>query len=81
MVVSVRLFDEVVDFLTSIPTPAQVVAYKPSAALQEQAERLLEKKRSGALTEDERQELDYLVVIEHLMRMAKARAFKRLAEA
>ena len=81
MVASVRLFDEVVDFLTSIHTPAQVVAYKPSAELQEQAERLLEKKRSGALTEDERQELDYLVVIEHLMRMAKARAFKRLAEA
>ena len=81
MVVSVRLFDEVVDFLTSIPTPAQVVAYRPSVALHAQAERLLEKKRSGDLTEDERQELDYLVVIEHLMRMAKARALKRLAEA
>lgn len=41
---------------------------------------LLERKRQGVLTAEEIQELDYFMVIEHLMRMAKARAKKKLSE-
>lgn len=74
-----RFFDEVIDFLTSFPRPEDIVAFKPSFALQSRAEDLLDKKREGALTPDEARELDYFMVIEHLMRMAKARARQRLA--
>lgn len=74
-----RFFDEVIDFLTSFPRPEDIVAFKPSAGLQSRAEDLLDKKREGALTPDEARELDYFMVIEHLMRMAKARARQRLA--
>jgi hypothetical protein len=78
--VAIRFFDEIVDFLTSCPSPDAVVAFKPSADLQTRSEFLLEKKRQNTLTPQERQELDYFMVIEHLMRMAKARARKRLSE-
>ena len=74
-----RFFDEVIDFLTSFPRPEDIVAFKPTVALQSRAEDLLDKKRDGALTPDEARELDYFMVIEHLMRMAKARARQRLA--
>lgn len=74
-----RFFDEVIDFLTSFPRPEDIVAFKPSVLLQSRAEDLLEKKREGTLTVDENRELDYFMVIEHLMRMAKARARQRLA--
>lgn len=76
--VATRFFDEIVDFLTSCPPPEAVIAFKPSVALQRRADHLLEQKRLGILSEDEQQELDYFMVIEHLMRMAKARARKRL---
>lgn len=74
-----RFFDEVIDFLTSFPRPEDIVAFKPSDALQHRVEGLLEKKREGTLTESENRELDYFMVIEHLMRMAKARARQKLA--
>ncbi len=79
--VATRFFDEVIDFLTSFPKPEAIVAFKPSARLQSRAEYLLQQKRQGALNDEERQELDYFMVIEHLMRMAKARARQRIAEA
>jgi hypothetical protein len=74
-----RFFDEVIDFLTSFPRPEDIVAFKPSVSLQLRAEDLLEKKREGTLSDSESRELDYFMVIEHLMRMAKARARKRIA--
>lgn len=77
--VATRFFDEIIDFLTSCPSPDAVVAFKPSVALQNRADMLLEKNRQGTVTTEERQELDYFMVIEHLMRLAKARARKRLA--
>ncbi|MEO6038275.1 MAG: hypothetical protein ABIQ93_07680 [Saprospiraceae bacterium] len=81
MVAPVRFFDEIIDFLTSAPTPQEIVAYRPSSALQQRAEELTEKSKTGALSEPDQKELDYFLVIEHLMRMAKIRARQRLAEA
>ncbi len=80
MVVHARFFDEIVDFLTSTPTPAEVMAYQPSAALQSRAEELLEKSKAGELAEPDQKELEYFMVIEHLMRMAKIRARRRLSQ-
>ncbi|MCC7507219.1 MAG: hypothetical protein IT259_18075 [Saprospiraceae bacterium] len=78
MVAPSRFFEEIVDFLTSTPSPAQVLAFKPSAALQNRAEELLQKSKDGSLTETEQKDLEYFLVIEHLMRMAKIRANQRI---
>jgi hypothetical protein len=78
--VTTRAFDEIIDFLTSCPKPAEVVAFKPSPKMQGRVSRLLEKKQEGKLTDEESQELEYFMIIEHMMRLAKARARKRLVE-
>jgi len=78
MVAPSRFFDEIVDFLTSTPSPAQVLAFKPSLNLQNRADELLQKSKEGSLTEAEQRDLDYFLVIEHLMRMAKIRANQRI---
>ena len=44
LMVATRVFDEIVDFLTSCPAPEDVVAFKPSASMQSRADALLEKK-------------------------------------
>lgn len=77
--VTSRAFDEVVDFITSSPPAEEILAFSPSERAQRRLEELLEKKREEQLTEEDKQELDQAMWIEHLMRMAKARARQRLA--
>jgi hypothetical protein len=74
------LFDEVLDFLVSSPTPEEIVAFKPSDTLQARASELLERNRSGSLTREDQSELDEFSYLNHLMSMLKIRARKKLAE-
>jgi hypothetical protein len=64
--------------LTGVPQPEQILNFRPSASSQERLEFLLDKKRESALNFEENRELEQFLVIEHLMRVAKARAKKRL---
>lgn len=73
-----RVFDEIIDFITSIPQPQQILNYKPSKSAQNRLDDLLEKKRNEQLSEDELHELDQFVMTEHIMRIAKIKAKKSL---
>ncbi|MCC7452271.1 MAG: hypothetical protein IT324_33025 [Anaerolineae bacterium] len=74
-------YDEVFEFLTSTPSPEQIVAFRPSEATQERLRYLLDQNRNDRLTTDERTELDEFMKIEHFMRMLKAKAYLKLAKA
>lgn len=74
-----RLVDSVVEFLASSSNPEDVIAYKLPADLQERASYLLERNREGEITLEEKEELDRFVFLEHIFRMAKARARIQLA--
>jgi hypothetical protein len=73
-----RVFDEVIDFITSIPQPQEILNYKPSKFTQNRLDNLLEKKRNDQLSEDEIHELEQFVMTEHIMRIAKIKAKKSL---
>ncbi len=77
--VTYRPFDEIVDFITSFPHPQEVLAYQPSPTTLQRLEELVEKKQNDQLNEEEAHELEQFLLIEHLMRLAKSRARKRLA--
>jgi hypothetical protein len=79
--VTPRVFDEIIDFITSGPMPQDIIAFKPSEQLVKRIEVLLERKRKEALSDADREELEQYMVIEHIMRLAKARARQRLAAA
>lgn len=74
------LFDEVLDFLSSTPTPQQIVAFAPSEALQARAHYLLDGNRAGSLTVEERAELDEFARMNHFMSMLKIRARAKLSD-
>ena len=76
--VSYRPIDEVIDFITSFPKPEDVLAYKAPSSIQERAEYLLYKKQTSTLNEDEIEELNRFMLINHIMIMAKKRAKKSL---
>jgi hypothetical protein len=69
---------EILEFLASLPTPEEIVELRPSKALQARISNLLEKNRTTGLTPEENQEWEQYQYLEHLVRIAKAKAFLRL---
>jgi hypothetical protein len=62
----------IIAILTSQPTPEQVLAIRPSPELQARASELQSRSNAGTLTTQERSELDRVLLLEHMVRMAKA---------
>jgi hypothetical protein len=56
----------------------EILALRPSPALQAWIDALLEKNRSEGLTPTEKQEWEKYEYWEHLVRMAKAKAYSKL---
>ena len=63
----------------SSPAPEQVLAIRPSSELQSRASALQERSKHGTLTTQERTELDRYLLLEHMVRIAKANAYPRLS--
>ena len=71
-------YEEFVDFIAGGTTPESVIAYQPSAAAKERVAELIARSKTSSLTSDETSELNHFLQIEHLLRLAKARARLRL---
>lgn len=65
---------EIVDFIASGTTPETLIAWKPSAESDDRLAKLIQCEREGSLSPDEQSELDHYLELEHILRMAKARA-------
>jgi len=76
---SPALFDSILDFLASTPTPEQIVAYQPSEALNQRLHELLDKNQRETITEAERAELDEFLRMNHFLKMLKIKARHKLA--
>lgn len=74
------IYDELAIFLAGL-APEKVLQYHASAQTQARLEELLWKNKEGALTEAEQNELEGFMTIEHLVRLAKARAHQMLQAA
>jgi hypothetical protein len=69
----------IIAVLASRPTPEQVLAIGPSDEMQARVSELLSRDKDGALSRTEEAELEKYLVLEHLVRLAKARAYEQLA--
>lgn len=73
------VYDEIIDFLAMGSTPAQIIAFKVSEATRERVQDLIQREKSVGLTAVETTELEHYLQLEHIMRLAKARARKNLS--
>ena len=71
------IWNEVDDFLTSTPTPQQILTFRPSQSAQERLRYLLEVNSTRALTPDEEVELNETQAVEQFMRRLKVRALTK----
>jgi hypothetical protein len=59
---------------TAGTTPEQIIAFRPFAMAQQRVEELIAREKDDHLSPDEQSELDYFFQLEHILRVAKARA-------
>ena len=74
-----RVYDEIVDFIASGADPQTVAAFVSSPETKERLAELLDREKTTQLGEEESSELGHYLHIEHIMRLAKARARQHLA--
>jgi hypothetical protein len=72
-------YEEFVDFLAGGTTPQGVIDFRPSDTTKTRVAELIHRQKTTSLSSDETAELNQFLQIEHLMRLAKARARQRLA--
>ena len=66
-------YEEIVEFIATL-SPRGVIDFKPSDAARQRVWDLIERQKAAPLPTDEKVALDHDLEIEHLMRLAKARA-------
>ena len=70
---------EIIDFIASGTTPQTVADYRPSPEAQHRVAELIAREKESGLSAEEKSELDHFMDLEHLLRVAKARARQILA--
>jgi hypothetical protein len=76
----VRAYDEIVDFIANGTTPQSVAEFEASQETKDHVADLIHKEKTIGLTPEETSELDLFCQLEHIMRLAKARARSRCME-
>ena len=72
--VTLPIYTEIIDFLAAGTTPTSLIAFHPSETAKQRVADLIQREKSAGLTSEEQAELEHYLQLEHLMRLAKARA-------
>lgn len=73
---TVKAYEEVIEFIAAGTSPGSVIAFRPSETAKKRVLDLINKEKTLGLAPDEKSELDHYMQLEHLMRLAKARAHR-----
>ena len=79
MSATIPAYFEIIDFIAAGTTPEGVVHFRPSSESQQRLAELIEREKGNGLSAEERAELDHFMELEHILRMAKAKARRILA--
>lgn len=74
-----KVYEEVIDFIAAGTNPSDIIAFQPSEEANARVRYLVEQEKSAGLSLEEKSELDHYMQLEHIMRLAKARARQHLA--
>jgi hypothetical protein len=62
---------DVLEFLAGLPSPEEILAFRPTPLLRDRVSELLEKNRTIGLAPDEEEDWQRYQYLEHLVRLAK----------
>ena len=75
----VNIYEDFAEFIDGL-SPEKILAYHAPPKVQKRIDFLVERKKTGAITEAESTELEKYFLFEHIVRLAKARALKHRAK-
>ncbi len=75
-----KAYEALIDFITAGSTPSSIINFQPSAQVKERVLDLIDREKNQSLSPEEKQELDNYMILEHLIRLAKARAYQYLPQ-
>ena len=78
MTIQSEAYNDIITFMIAGKTPEEIIAFKASDGLNQRMLELITKEKANTISEGEKKELDQYMWLEHLMRLAKARAKKAL---
>ncbi|MCF8244608.1 MAG: hypothetical protein K9J37_09715 [Saprospiraceae bacterium] len=73
------IYQHFADFIASL-SPEKLLTYYAPQTMQRRVDLLVERKKNGKITGEESNELERYFLFEHIVRLAKARALKLIAE-
>jgi hypothetical protein len=76
----IAAYDEFVDFIAAGTTPQSIIDFRPSDDTKARVADLIRQQKTESLSPDETAELNHYLHVEHVMRLAKARARERLQQ-
>ena len=75
-----RAYEEIINFIAAGTTPSRLIAFQPSEEVKARVVDLIHRDKTTGLSSEESSELNQYLQLEHLMRLAKARARAHLAD-
>ena len=74
-----RAYEEIIEFIAAGTSPDTLISFQPSDAAKERVANLIQLEKTTGLSPDEESELEHYLQLEHIMRLAKARAHQYVA--
>jgi hypothetical protein len=74
-----RAYEEIINFIAARTTPESLIDFQPLEVVKQRVADLIFREKNGAVSDDEKSELDHYLMLEHLLRLAKARAHQYMA--
>ncbi|NBD15785.1 MAG: hypothetical protein GVY04_06440 [Cyanobacteria bacterium] len=71
-----KISNEFIEFIAKGTTPEEMTQFQFSEETQERIENLVIASKTGNITEDEQKELEEVLFIDHLITLAKAKAYQ-----
>ena len=73
-------YEEIINFIAAGITSQSLIEFQVSETVKERVADLIFREKNEGISLDEKTELDHYLVLEHLLRLAKARAYNFVQE-
>ncbi len=73
-------YEEIINFLAAGITSQSLVEFQVSETVKERVSDLIFREKTDGISSEEKSELDNYLILEHLLRLAKARAYDFIHE-
>lgn len=73
-------YEEIINFLAAGITSQSLVEFQVSETVKERVSDLIFREKNEGISSEEKSELDHYLILEHLLRLAKARAYDFINE-